>query len=437
MRSLTFKGGTHPDDKKFATKNKPIVEMAPSKEMVYPLIQHIGAQCEPIVNVGDSVLVGQKIADSDAFVSAPIHSTVSGTVKAIEMRRHPNGKMVKSIIIENDNLNKLCGSIKRYDDFEKKSKEEKLKIIREAGIVGLGGAGFPTHIKLNPQKEIDYAIINGAECEPYLTSDHRVMLETSWMVVEGLRLIMGIVDAKKGYIAIEENKGDAIEKMSEAVKKYDNIEVVKLKTKYPQGSEKHLIKAVCSREVPSGKLPADVGVVVDNVDTSCAVYNAAYFRQPVLSRVVTVSGGAIDNPQNFRVKIGSSFEDVIKNAGGFVGDVKKVVMGGPMMGIAQFDLSVPVVKTTSAILAFDANEIDVKEKNPCIRCGSCVEKCPMHLMPIYLAQYAASGDLKKCLEYNIMDCIECGVCSYICRSDRHPVQAIKLAKQKINAMRRK
>ena len=251
MRSLTFKGGTHPDDKKFATKNKPIVEMAPSKEMVYPLIQHIGAQCEPIVNVGDSVLVGQKIADSDAFVSAPIHSTVSGTVKAIEMRRHPNGKMVKSIIIENDNLNKMCDSIKRYDDFEKKSKEEKLKIIREAGIVGLGGAGFPTHIKLNPQKEIDYAIINGAECEPYLTSDHRVMLETSWMVVEGLRLIMGIVDAKKGYIAIEENKGDAIEKMSEAAKKYDNIEVVKLKTKYPQGSEKHLIKAVCSREVPS------------------------------------------------------------------------------------------------------------------------------------------------------------------------------------------
>ena len=210
-----------------------------------------------------------------------------------------------------------------------------------------------------------------------------------------------------------------------------------LKTKYPQGGEKQLIKAVTGREVPSGKLPADVGVIVHNVDTSCAVYNAAMFRQPVLSRVVTISGGAIDTPSNFRVKIGTAFEDIIANAGGLVGDVKKIVMGGPMMGIAQFDLTVPTIKSTSAILAFDASEIDVKEKSPCIRCGKCVDRCPMQLMPLYLNEFASKGDLEKCIEYGIMDCIECGVCSYTCQSDRHPVQSIKLAKQKINAMKKK
>ena len=437
MKALTFRGGLHPDDKKFYTKDKSIVEIAASKYMVYPLVQHIGAPCEPIVNVGDTVTIGQKIADSNAFVSAPIHSSVSGVVTAIEKRRHPNGNMVQSIVIENDNKNTLCDTIYRRNDFEKLSKDKKIAVIREAGIVGLGGAGFPAHIKLNPGKPIDCVIVNGAECEPYLTSDYRVMLETPWLVVEGLRFIMGIVDAPKAYIAIEDNKEAAIKKMIEASEKYNDIEVVTLKTKYPQGGEKQLIKAVTGREVPSGKLPADVGVIVHNVDTSCAVYNAAMFRQPVLSRVVTISGGAIDTPSNFRVKIGTAFEDIIANAGGLVGDVKKIVMGGPMMGIAQFDLTVPTIKSTSAILAFDASEIDVKEKSPCIRCGKCVDRCPMQLMPLYLNEFASKGDLEKCIEYGIMDCIECGVCSYTCQSDRHPVQSIKLAKQKINAMKKK
>lgn len=437
MKVLTFKGGLHPDDKKFYTKDKSITELTASKFMVFPMQQHIGAPCEPIVKVGDTVCVGQKIADSDAFVSAPIHSSVSGTVVAIEKRRHPNGNMVNSIVIENDNKNTLCDTIYKRDDFENLSKEEKISVIREAGIVGLGGAGFPAHIKLNPGKPIDCVIINGAECEPYLTSDYRVMLEMSDTVVDGLKFIMGMVDAPRGYIAIENNKPKAIEIMTEACKNYDNIKVVTLKTKYPQGSEKHLINAVTKREVPSGKLPADVGVIVHNIDTCCAVYNAAMYRKPVISRVVTVSGGAFEHHFNFRVKVGTSFEDIIAAAGGLKEGVKKVVMGGPMMGIAQFDLSVPAVKGTSALLAFDASEVDVKEKSPCIRCGKCVEKCPMRLMPLYLNEYASKGDLDKCIEYGIMDCIECGVCSYLCQSDRHPVQAIKLAKQKINAARRK
>lgn len=437
MSVLTFKGGLHPDDKKIFTKDKPIIEIAASKEMVYPVSQHIGAPCEPIVKVGDYVKVGQCIADSTAFVSAPVHSTVSGTVTKIEKRRHPNGQMVNSIIIENDNLNTLSEDIYRRDDFEKLSKEEKLKIIRDCGLVGLGGAGFPTHIKLNPKGKIDCVIINAAECEPYLTSDYRVMLETSFMVVNGLKLIMDIVECDKGYIAIENNKPEAIKKMKEASAKFDNIKVVSLKTKYPQGSEKHLIYAVTKKEVPSGKLPADVGVVVQNVDSACAVYNAAIFRQPVLSRVITVSGGAIDTPSNFRVKLGTSFEDVIQNAGGFIGNVKKIVMGGPMMGIAQQDTNAPVIKTTSAILAFDESEIYKKEKNPCIRCAKCVNACPMRLVPATLTTAAQNDDFDTLLKYNALDCIECGICSYICPSDRGCTQAIKIAKQKINAKRRK
>ena len=426
MSVLTFKGGLHPDDKKIFTKDKPIIEIAASKEMVYPVSQHIGAPCEPIVKVGDYVKVGQCIADSTAFVSAPIHSTVSGTVTKIEKRRHPNGQMVNSIIIENDNLNTLSEDIYRRDDFEKLSKEEKLKIIRDCGLVGLGGAGFPTKVKLS-----------AAECEPYLTSDYRVMLETSFMVVNGLKLIMDIVECDKGYIAIENNKPEAIKKMKEASAKFDNIKVVSLKTKYPQGSEKHLIYAVTKKEVPSGKLPADVGVVVQNVDSACAVYNTAIFRQPVLSRVITVSGGAIDTPSNFRVKLGTSFEDVIQNAGGFIGNVKKIVMGGPMMGIAQQDTNAPVIKTTSALLAFDESEIYKKEKNPCIRCAKCVNACPMRIVPATLTTAALNDDFDTLLKYNALDCIECGICSYICPSDRGCTQAIKIAKQKINAKRSK
>lgn len=435
----TFKGGIHPYDGKGATENKNIVYLEPSKVMVYPMVQHIGAPCTPCVSVGDKVTVGQKIGDSDAFVSVPVHSTVSGVVKEIKLMLHPNGKMVESVVVENDGLGTMHPDIHPYDDADKLSKEEKIKIIREAGIVGMGGAGFPTFIKLNPpaDKTIEYCIVNGAECEPYLTSDHRVMIEAPVPVIEGLRMIMDIVGAEKGYIAIEENKPEAIETMRKQIERYDGIELKVLKTKYPQGSEKHLIKAVTGREVPSGKLPADVGVVVNNVDTCTAVFNAMKYRQPILSRIVTVSGSGIVNPSNFRVSIGTSFEDVINAAGGMTEGVKKVIMGGPMMGVAQFDLSVPVIKGTSGILAFTDKELPTKGTSPCIRCGNCVEKCPMHLMPLYLNAYASLGDVDKCIEYNIMDCIECGVCSYMCQCDQHPVQKIKIIKAEIAARRKK
>ncbi|MBE7012835.1 MAG: electron transport complex subunit RsxC [Ruminococcaceae bacterium] len=434
----TFKGGLHPSDGKEATENKSIITLAAPEEMVYPMVQHIGAPCTPCVAVGDTVTVGQKIGDSDSFVSAPVHSTVSGTVKAVEPRRHPNGRMVESIVVENDGLYTLHPDIHPYADTDKLTREEKISLVREAGVVGMGGACFPTFIKLNPpaDKKIDVCIVNGAECEPYLTSDHRVMIESPVPVFEGLKIIMEILGVDKGYIGIEENKPEAIKTMRSLEKDYEGISVKVLKTKYPQGSEKHLIKALTGKEVPSGKLPADVGVVVNNVDTCTSVYNAVTRHQPLLSRIVTVSGSGINKPSNFRVPIGTPFEYVIQAAGGIKDETRKVVMGGPMMGVAQFDLSVPVVKGTSGILALTDRELKFKNTTPCIRCGKCVQRCPMNLMPLYLNAYAAAKDMAKCIEYNIMDCIECGICSYTCQSEQHPTQNIKLMKAQIAAARK-
>lgn len=429
----TFKGGIHPADGKAATENKPIVQLESPDELVFPMVQHIGAPCSPCVAVGDAVKAGQKIGDSDAFVSVPVHSSVSGTVKAIEKRRHPNGSVVECVIIENDKQNTMCEEIHAYDDVDTLTKEEMVALVRKAGISGMGGAGFPTHVKLSPppDKNIDICIVNGAECEPYLTSDHRVMIETPKVVLDGTKLIMKILGVDKAYIGIEENKPEAIASMTECAKDYNGIQVKVLKTKYPQGSEKHLIKALTGREVPSGKLPADVGVVVNNIDTCTAVYNAIAYRRPLISRVVTVSGAGIEEPANYRVPLGTSFEYVINKAGGLKENVAKVVMGGPMMGIAQFDLSVPVVKGTSGILAFTEDEVKPKGYSPCIRCGKCVRNCPMGLMPLYINAYAQARDVEKCLEYNIMDCISCGVCSYTCQCEQLPSQNIKLIKDEI------
>lgn len=435
----TFKGGIHPNDGKKSTENKPIVQLNAPEEMVFPMVQHIGAPCTPCVAVGDDVAVGQKIGDSDAFVSAPVHSSVSGKVKAIEPRRHPNGNMVQCVIIENDGLNTVHPDIHPYTDADGLSVSDMIKLVREAGIVGMGGAAFPTHIKLSPpeDKKIDLCIVNGAECEPYLTSDHRVMIETPEYVCKGITLIMKILGVNKAYIGIEENKPEAISAMKACAKAYDGVEVKVLKTKYPQGSEKHLIKALTGREVPSGKLPADVGVVVNNIDTCTAVYNAIAFRRPLISRIVTVSGSGIKEPTNFRVPVGTPFQYVIDSAGGFNDGVEKVIMGGPMMGVAQFDMSVPVVKGTSGILAFTSKEITPKKNAPCIRCGKCVSNCPMNLMPLYINAYAQMGDVDKCLEYNIMDCISCGICTYTCQSEQLPSQNIKRIKDEIVKRSRK
>ena len=433
MKALTFKGGLHPNDHKGDTKDCAVVDLKASDIMVFPLSQHIGAPCEPIVEVGQKVLAGEKIGDSGAFVSAPVHSSVSGTVTAIEPRLHPNGKKVMSVIIENDFEYKEHPDIYKREDVSNLTVKEKLDIIREAGLVGLGGATFPTHIKLSPpeDKKIDYLVINGAECEPYLTSDYRVMMETPALIFKGIELIKGILGVEKCFIGIEVNKPEAISVMKTNAKSYPGTEIVPLKTKYPQGSEKHLIKAITGREVPSGKLPADVGVVVNNIDTCTSVYNAIKYRKCVMTRIVTVAGSGIKKPSNFRVRIGTSFRDILAAAECDFEATKKVIMGGPMMGMAQYDLDVPSIKGTSALLAFTDEETEEQKTVSCVRCGDCVAHCPMGLMPALLNSYAKINDFDNLNKLNIMDCIECGVCSYTCQCRNPITQNIKMAKAKI------
>lgn len=428
MFKATFRGGIHPDDKKYITRNEAIIHIDASKIMKFPLSQHIGAPCEPLVKPGDKVLAGQKIADSGAFVSAPIHSSVSGKVIGIEKTLIPNGSIIDAIVIENDFEYKKVPVAKGNKKFHKLSKKEKLDLVREAGIVGLGGACFPTHIKLNPPKEIECIIVNGAECEPYLTNDFRLMIENTSEILEGVKCMMDILSCNKAYIAIEENKPEAINAMKDATADNEKISVVTLKTKYPQGSEKHLIYAVTGKEVPSGGLPSDVGVVVDNVDTCISVWRACKLGEPLTERVITISGDCIEKPVNCSVKIGTNIGDVINAAGGIKGDPKKVLAGGPMMGVCLYDINVPVVKGTSAILALSDEEVGLKETSPCIRCGKCVQKCPMNLMPLTLNMHAMNKDLTMCEKYNIMDCIECGVCTYLCQTGQNVVQNIKTAK---------
>lgn len=431
--AYTFKGGIHPDDHKRHTSSIPIYVLDGVSEHVFPLQQHIGALLTPVVEIGEKVNVGTKIADSQAYVSAPLHSSVSGTVKAIEKRLHPNGAYVTSIIVENDGQYLVDKSIGPKGDLEKLTPEEIIKIVREAGVVGMGGAGFPTHVKLSPPKEkkIDYVIVNGAECEPYLTSDHRVLLESPDTVLFGLKAVMRVFGLESGYIAIEQNKPDAILKIEGMLDKYEGIKLCELKTKYPQGAEKQLIKTITGREVPPGGLPADVGAVVINVDTAAAIATAIRTGMPSIRRIVTVSGDAVAKPANFEVRLGMSFEQVFDKAGGFAKEPVKIIMGGPMMGQAQSSLDVPVVKGTSALLAFSDYMEVYNEKDACIRCGKCVNACPMRLMPLYLNMYALAGDLEMCEKYNILDCIDCGTCSYLCPGRWHPVQNIRVAKQKI------
>lgn len=437
MKTLTFKGGLHPNDYKESTMNRAIEELDSPKTMIYPMIQHIGAPCEPLVKKGDRVLVCQKIGDSDAFVSSPVHSTVSGTITAVEKMPHPCGKNILSVVVENDFLYEMHPDVYKRDDAKKLSTEEKLGIIHNAGIVGLGGAAFPSHIKLNPPKDkkINCLIINGAECEPYLTSDYRVMLETPAEIFEGIKIMMDILGTDKCYIGIESNKSEAIKIMSNTAKKFPGTEIKVLKTKYPQGSEKQLIKAIIGKEVPSGGLPSDVGVVVNNIDTCKAIYYAIVYRQCVLSRVVTVAGDAVRKPSNFRVRIGTPFIDVLNAADCDFDNTSKVIMGGPMMGIAQNNLDVPVVKNTSAILAFSEKQTIQPARVNCVKCGECISRCPMGLMPALLNTYAKCENFEMLKKLNINDCIECGICSYTCQCRNNITQNIKTAKSKIRSQK--
>lgn len=430
--TYTFQGGIHPDDNKSYTSSIPITVLDGVDEHVFPLSQHIGAPLVPTVNIGDSVKVGTKIADSDAFVSAPLHSSVSGTVKAVEKRLHPSGVPSMSIVVENDGGYFIDDSVRPKGTLEDLSPDDIRKIVREAGIVGMGGAGFPTHVKLTPPKEkkIEYIIVNGAECEPYLTSDHRVLLETPKEVLFGLKAVMRVFGLEEGYIAIEQNKPDAILLIEKLLPDFAGVKLCELKTKYPQGSEKQLIDAVTGRRVPSGGLPADVGAVVINVDTAAAVAAAIQKGMPSIRRIVTVSGDAVAQPANYEVRLGVPFGHIFDKAGGFKKEPEKIIMGGPMMGQAQISLDIPVVKGTSALLAFGRDMTVYDDSAVCIRCGKCVKACPMHLMPLYLNMYAQRGDWEMCEKYRITDCIECGVCSYLCPGRQHPLQNLRVAKQK-------
>ena len=438
MAFLTFRGGVHPYDGKDLSKEKPVRELLPGKELVYPLSQHIGAPAKPIVTKGDHVQAGQKIAEMGGFVSANIHASVSGTVKEIKKVRNNVGSMVDAIVVENDEKYETV-EFQSVQSLDTLSKEEILKRIAEAGVIGQGGAGFPTHVKLAPKEpeKIEYVLVNGAECEPYLTSDYRRMLEQPEWIIGGLKCILKLFDNAKGYICIEDNKPDCIAKMTEMVKDEPKIEVRTLKTKYPQGAERCLIYAVSGREINSSMLPADAGCVVDNIDTVCAVYRAVMAGEPVMDRIVTVTGEAVADPCNFKAKMGTSFADLLEAAGGLKQPAKKIISGGPMMGFAMFDYHVPVVKTSSAMLCMTEDDISEKESTACINCGRCVNACPARLVPSRLATYSEHGQAELFEKHHGMECVECGCCSFVCPAKRPLTQSMRSMRKMVMANRRK
>lgn len=438
MGISTFKGGVHPYDGKDLAKDQPIRRIKPKEILVYPLSQHIGAPASPIVAVGDTVLRGQKIAEAGGFVSAPVFASVSGTVKAIEPRHVATGDLVNSIIIEND------GEMKETDfhgveDVASLSKEQIIEKVKEAGVVGMGGAGFPTHVKLSPKEpdKIEFIIANCAECEPYLTADYRRMLENPEELIGGMKIVLRLFDHAKGILGVEDNKPDCIQKLKELTKDEERIEVMPLKTKYPQGGERQLIYATTGRSINSKMLPADAGCIVDNVETLVAINRAVKEGKPVMDRIFTVTGDAVANPGNFEYCIGMSYAEILEEAGGFKEDPEKMISGGPMMGFAVFSLEIPTTKTSSSLLCFKKDDVSASEVTACINCGRCVSVCPEQIVPSRLAKMSQFHDSESFERWNGMECIECGSCSYICPAKCPLAQYIKTMKKQILAERRK
>ena len=439
LKKLTFKGGVHPPESKELAEHKSIETLPSPEYVVIPVQQHIGAPAEPVVEVGAEVKIGDVVCQSKGFVSVPSHASISGKVTKIEPRPHPVGGNVLSIVIESDGKEEWSSDIKFEEDYFDLDIEEMKKRILNAGIAGMGGAAFPSHVKLSPpsDKPIDTFILNGAECEPFLTADHRLMLEKTDEILEGVRIIMKILNCKNGYIGIENNKPDAIKAMSEAVERKNlDIKVISLPVKYPQGAEKQLIKAITDRTVPAGGLPMDVGCFVHNVGTAKAIYDAVSSKKPLIERVVTVTGSGIGEPKNVLAPIGTPFQNLIDFCGGLKEDTVKVVNGGPMMGIAQYTLDVPVVKGTSGILALTKKETSMREPDPCIRCARCVDVCPMNLLPNEMARFIEYGHFDEADELGVLDCIECGSCSYICPSRIRHVHLFKYAKLEITKQKK-
>ena len=425
MALFTFKGGIHPNDGKSLAKDQPIREVMPKGMLVYPLSQHIGAPAIATVKKGDYVQKGQRIADAGGFVSAPIYSAVSGTVKAIEKRLNPTGSSVDCIVIENDGEYQevTYPAVKALTEL---TGDEIRALIADAGVVGMGGAGFPTRVKLSPKEpeKIDYIIANCAECEPYITADYRRMLENTEELISGMRVVLSLFEHAKGVFAVEDNKKDCIAKLKEAIKDEPRMEVCELVTKYPQGAERQLIYAVTKRAINSSMLPADAGCIVDNVETLIAIHKAVIEGRPLTERIVTVSGDAVNAPGNFKVLLGMNQAELIEAAGGFRTEPQKIISGGPMMGFAMITIDTPVTKTSSAILAFREDIVAKSMESACINCGRCVEVCPSRIIPSRLADYAQRGDEETFVKQNGLECVECGSCSYVCPAKRQLKQAI-------------
>ncbi len=416
------------EDNKFYTEDKAIESFAPARRVYIPLSQHLGKACDPLVNPGDSVSVGQRIGSVEAHVYAPVHSSITGKVISISTWPHPVLGKSKTVIIEGEDSLPSQGINPRPQDIvDKLSSEDIRKIVFDCGIVGMGGASFPTHIKLNPPKTVDTLIINGAECEPYLTADYRLMVEKAPEIIKGIRLISRCLGVKDIFIAIEDNKPEAIKAFSSHLP-VSGYRLKVLKSNYPQGGEKQLIKSVLRKEVPRGKLPFDLGVVVHNVATVFAVYEAVYLNKPLYERVVTVVGSILKNPKNLLVRIGTPIKEIIEFCGPLKENPAKIISGGPMMGVSQYTDRVPVIKSTNGILLLSKGEAACLEEEYCIRCGACVRGCPVGLMPCMINLASEKSIWHEAINYGAMDCIECGVCSYVCPANRRLVQSIKRAK---------
>jgi electron transport complex protein RnfC len=436
----TFDHGIHPLYFKDFTSHKKIEKAPVPKRVVIPLQQHIGAPCQPLVQKKDEVVEGQKIGDVKAFVSAPVHASISGKVKDIAKYSYPGGGKVEAIVIEGDGTSPGFAEEEEISlDLESLTPEDMRLKIREAGIVGMGGAGFPTHVKLSPpdNKKISTLIINGCECEPYLNCDYRMMLEETKKLLWGMFAVMKVVGAEKAYIGVEVNKLDAIEKIKKEIRPYPHVEVVPLEVKYPQGAEKMLIKAILDKIVPMGRLPFDVDVLVSNVGTAIAIYNALRYGRPLIERVVTVAGVGVNESKNLLVRLGTSFNEVIDACGGFVEGQHKVIMGGPLMGVALGDLSAPVIKGTTGIIALMKDDIQPGKYDPCIRCADCVDVCPVYLMPLKIADFGNFHRLEEFKAFGGMACIECGCCSFVCPSKRPLVQWIRIGKARLREAEQK
>lgn len=434
----TFKGGIHPYEGKELTMDCEIKEYLPVGEIVIPLSQHIGAPAKAIVKKGDRVLVGQMIAEAQGFVSANIHSSVSGTVKTIESRLTSSGQKVMSIVIDNDKQFDEVDYVNNPKNIEELERDEIIEAIKLAGVVGMGGAGFPTHVKLSPKNidDIDTILVNASECEPYLTSDYRRLLEESDVIIDGLRIVLKAFKNAKGIIAIEDNKPEAIKIMKDKAKQYEDIIVNVMPTKYPEGAERQLIYANTGRYISSKMLPADAGCVVHNVDTIHAIYEAVMLGKPLFRRVMTITGDAANAPCNLLISVGTSYSEIIEAAGGLKDGVKKLIAGGPMMGKAIYSTDIPATKSASAILALSQDEVSMYEPSACIRCGRCVSVCPGRVMPNKLADLAVNNDIDGFLKYNGMECCECGCCSYVCPAKRHLTQTIAGTRKLVLANRK-